>query len=366
MIEGAHWATAETLLRLVLDAKVRRSVARQTELDALHAMGWIRFKNSQAIVEAGRSDDLRERLQARWPGWEAEVAAARAAGLDVFSRESYAPGRRTIEVALGLDPDPITIEIIEEILANISGDRAALNIRIRSFHGRTAVIDIVDETAQSVAAFEREVVDLRSRLLTALGRLREKDAHITRLKIQLRDLAADVLLAGTAYQEMHAALLAIEILRFNQLTVAEKEEAVSLLSQLLDVRPGREAIAWREDRMNRLLLVVENPLKAIEAALWLVRHLASDHFDVRCGVSHGMVSFEPATIGGGQMAGGRAAEEAIMLREIAASNITYAVVASGEFRDMLFDGSEQISFVPLPSRGAEPLSGAFGVNNLRN
>ncbi|GEM_PF-6543892 len=366
MIERAHWPAAETLLRLVIEEKVRRSVARQTELDALQAMGWIRFKNSQAIVEAGRSGDLRERLQARWPGWEAEVNAARGAGLDVFSRESYAPGRRTIEVALGLDPDPITIEIIREILAKISGDRAALNLKIRNFHGRTAVIDIVDETAQSVAAFEHEVGELRSRLLTALGRLREKDAHITRLKTQLRGLAADVFLAGTPYQEMHAALLAIEILHFDQLTVTEKGDAVTLLSQLLDLRPGREAIAWREDRMNKLLLVIEDPLKAVESALWLIRHLASDRFDVRCGVSHGMVSFEPPMIGGGPAVRGRAAEEAIMLRDIAASNIPYAVVASGEFRDMLFDGSEHISFVPLPSFGAEPLSGAFGVNNLRN
>jgi len=55
-----------------------------------------------------------------------------------------------------------------------------------------------------------------------------------------------------------------------------------------------------------------------------------------------------------------------MLCEIAARGTSYDVVASGELRDMLFNGSEQIAFAPLASRGTQPLSGAFGVSNLRN
>lgn len=366
MIDRSQWPAIETLLRLIVDGKVRRSGARQPEIDALQSLGWVKVKSSQLVPEAGRTGDFRTRLTSLWPGWEALVEAARSADLDLFDRNSYAPGRRTIEVALGVDPDPISIEIIRELLAGICGDRAALDIRIRSLSGRTVIVDIVDTAEQSAAAFEREVGDLRSKLVSAFARLREKEALIGRLRTQLRDIAADIFLDGTAYQEVHAALIGVDILGFAQMTATEKGDAVSLFSKMLDHSLGQDAIAWRGEKGSAFLLVVKDPLAAITAVFQLARHLSIERFGLRCALSYGLVSFAPATIGGRKEAIGRAVEEVTALQEMPLRETGYEVVATGEFRDTLFDGAERFSFVPLPSQSGDPLSGTFGVNDRRN
>lgn len=366
MIDRAQWPAIETLLHLVVDGKVRRSAARQPEIDALQSLGWVTAKGSQLAPETGRTGDLSKRLTSFWPDWEAQVEAAKSNDLALFDPASYAPGRRTIEVALGVDPDPISIEIIKEILAGISGDRAALDLRIRNLSGRTIIVDIVDTAEQSAAAFEREVADLRSRLVSAFARLREKEAMIGRLQKQVRDIAADIFIDRTAYHEMHAALVAVEILGFGQMTATEKGDAVSLFSRMLDHSLGQDAIAWRGEKGRTSLLVVKDPLAAITAVFRLARHLAIEQVGVRCALSYGLISFEPVALSGRKEAGGVAVDEVITLQETPMREAVYEVVSTGDFRNMLFDGSDRFSFARLPPRSGEPLSGTFGVMDRRN